>query len=78
MAGISSRAVGKLENRLKFNGKELQHNEFSDGGGLELYDYGARMYDAQIGRWNSPDPLSDDYSASSVYAYVVNNPVALI
>ncbi|SKA03582.1 RHS repeat-associated core domain-containing protein [Chitinophaga eiseniae] len=63
MDGISYRAVAGIEpNRVLFQGKELQRNEFSDGTGLDWYDFEARYYDPQLGRWFSPDPARQDWS----------------
>lgn len=76
MIGISSLVLnGPLENKCKLTGKELQNKEFSNSGGLEMHDFGARFQDPQIGRWHSLDPFADKYLSLSPYNFVANNPI---
>ena len=61
-------------NRLLYNSKELLNYL----PGLRWYDYGARMYDAQVGRFYSVDFKAEKFYSISPYAYCNNNPIRFI
>ena len=53
-----------------YNCKEMEtFNNF------EMLDYGARMYDAQLGRFHTIDNSSENYYSQTPYNYVGNNPI---
>jgi RHS repeat-associated protein len=54
----------------KYNGKELDAKK-----GLNWYDYGARHYDAALGRFTTNDRFAEKYHSMSPYQYGANNPV---
>ena len=54
----------------KYNGKEYDSKK-----GLNWYDYGARHYDAALGRFTTNDRFAEKYYSMSPYQYGANNPV---
>jgi RHS repeat-associated protein len=64
-------------NEYLYNGKELQSDNFASSS-LNWYDYGARFYDPQIGRFTTQDPFAAKYYSLSPFSYVANNPLKFI
>ena len=75
----SASAYANERNDIKYNSKQWQRNEFTSATGvkssLDFYDYGARMQDPQLGRWNGIDQHSSSYYSLSTYCYAGNNPI---
>jgi RHS repeat-associated protein len=61
----------------KYTGKELQTSELdpNTGTGIEMFDFHARFYDPQLGRWFTPDPAMQ---FSNPYLGISNNPANYI
>ncbi|MDZ7743567.1 MAG: RHS repeat-associated core domain-containing protein [Bacteroidota bacterium] len=74
--GLSYR--GDLENNFLYQGKERQPEalDTDDDGSPDKrflwYDFSARYYDPQLGRWHVSDPANQHYSG---YLAMANNPI---
>ncbi|MBP7731885.1 MAG: RHS repeat-associated core domain-containing protein [Bacteroidales bacterium] len=62
------------KNNYLYNGKELNSDKMPSEA-LNWYDYGARFYDPQIGRFITLDRFTEKYLDFTPYQYAANNPV---
>jgi RHS repeat-associated protein len=65
--------VAAPENKYQYNGKELNEEL-----GLDWLDYGARWYDAAVGRFTGIDPIADQFPHVSPFNYAEDEPIANI
>ena len=72
LGGLMSNVCNNVQ-PYKYNGKELDRK-----GGLNWYDYGARHYDAMIGRWHVVDSMAEKYYGWSPYTYCLANPIKYV
>ena len=70
--GYNTAVTGRTH-KYRYNGKELD-----DDLGLNMYDYGARFYDPNTGRWFTQDMLAEKYYSNSTYGYALENPIIYI
>ncbi|MCL1665584.1 DUF6443 domain-containing protein [Elizabethkingia ursingii] len=68
--GYNSASLANNVYQYKYNGKELQETG--------MYDYGARMYMPELGRWISTDPLGEKRPSWTPYRYSYNNPINFV
>ncbi|SFF61066.1 RHS repeat-associated core domain-containing protein [Thermoflexibacter ruber] len=73
MKGLDYVQTASKEDKWQFNSKEKQTEL-----GLHWHDYGARNYDAQIGRFFKVDRFAEKYYNFSPYQYAANNPIRYI
>jgi RHS repeat-associated protein len=71
MEGNWNGAAGS--NKYQYNGKE-----WNDDFGLGWNDYGARFYDAAVGRFPVIDRFAEKYVHINPYQYAANNPIKFI
>jgi RHS repeat-associated protein len=69
---MPGRSFSVEDYRYGFNGKENQDELMANN---NSQDFGARMYDARVGRWWGMDPLAKSYANLSPYSAFADSPI---
>jgi RHS repeat-associated protein len=73
---IKERSWSVSSYRYGFNGKEKDSEGM--GGGGATYDYGFRIYNPQLGKFLSVDPLTSSFPSLTPYQFASNMPIVAI
>lgn len=76
--GMEFGESAESQTKLNYQNYLAGGKEFDRKFEMNTYDFGARTYDASIGRWTTMDPLAEKYYSISPYAYCGNNPVMFV
>ncbi len=74
--GYGAAPIG-VDHKYGFGGKEEQDDNLG-GNQLNWLDFGARNYDAALGRWMNLDPVAEMEYSLTPYRYAFNNPINVI
>ncbi|MBQ9476937.1 MAG: RHS repeat-associated core domain-containing protein [Bacteroidales bacterium] len=58
--------------------EKYQGKEWNTAAGINVYDFGARLYDPGLGRWISQDPMAEKYYSHSPYLFCAGNPMKFV
>ena len=58
--------------------EKYQGKEWNPAASVNVYDFGARLYDPTLGRWLSQDPLAEKYYPHSPYLFCAGNPMRFV
>lgn len=75
-APMPGRNYSSASYRYGFNGQEKVDEVHGNSG--DAYDFGARIYDARLGRWLSSDPFTNKFLNVSPYSFADNSPIVAV
>ena len=73
--GMPGRKMNEGDYTYGFNGMENDNEIKYNGNSI---DFGDRMYDSRLGRWQAMDPLASKYPSLNPYNFVANSPLMYI
>ncbi|MGS2765244.1 RHS repeat domain-containing protein [Sinomicrobium sp. M5D2P9] len=76
--GLQHKGYNNVVNGTEYNYKTFQGQELHEDLGLNVIEFKWRTHDPVIGRFWQIDPLAEDFTYNSPYAFSENSPIAFV